>query len=219
MSKQQPGRKPAHLKPANGVTTGRDSIWLAIRKLVRFTTMDIENETRQPLSTIRTYVQGLERAGYLKKAGEKQTGTLPQQHRATIWELINDIGIETPRVTKDGKAVTQGRKRENMWRAIKILNDFDAIDLIVHASTESDPVSLSTAKEYIKFLHKAGYLVLRQKSQPGNKPGTGKKARYRFLPSKNTGPLPPMIQRVKHLYDPNLGEVVWSPAPEEGGDA
>jgi hypothetical protein len=34
--------------------------------------------------------------------------------------------------------------------------------------------------------------------------------RYRFLAARYSGPKPPMIQRIKAVYDPNRSEVVWS---------
>lgn len=42
-------------------------------------------------------------------------------------------------------------------------------------------------------------------------PGHGRKAIYRLI--RNTGPLPPQIQRVKHVFDPNTREVHM---PENG---
>ena len=32
--------------------------------------------------------------------------------------------------------------------------------------------------------------------------------RYRLI--RNTGPRPPMVQRIDAIYDPNLGAVVWT---------
>jgi ribosomal protein L28 len=44
---------------------------------------------------------------------------------------------------------------------------------------------------------------------------TGELARYKLLKSKNTGALPPMIQRTKHIFHPNLRKVVWQEKPME----
>ena len=205
-------RKPVHLKPAGRRTTGREYIWAAIRELAAqnrcFTVTDIERSTGQPSQTVRTYLQGLDKAGYLE--------SIDANNQPAAWQLIKDVGVDAPRVTKDGNQVTQGRGRENMWRTMKILKEFNYVDLAIHASTEQHPVKPLEARDYINYLHKAGYLVCVKQSRPGSTTTTGCKARYRFLKSKNTGPKPPMIQRVKHVYDANLGEVVW---PVAGGEA
>lgn len=129
--------------------------------------------------------------------------------------LVRDCGIEPPKVRKDGTEITMGKGREQMWLVMKVLADFSAIDLAVHASTGDTQVCESDAKSYIQYLHKAGYLVEVQPGKPGNRPGSGVKTRYRLVPQKYTGPRPPMVQRVKQVYDQNLKKVVWSAA---GGD-
>jgi hypothetical protein len=58
----------------------------------------------------------------------------------------------------------------------------------------------------------AGYLIEIKKGQAQ---GTSRlPARFRFNPARNTGPRPPMIQRTKAVYDPNLGQVVWQEEPD-----
>lgn len=206
-------RKPVHLKPAKGRTTGREAIWAAIRELKTFTGADLEKKTRQNMDTIRTYMRALAKAHYIEESSSETKKHYARNYTVVIWQLVKDIGVEAPRLTNKGEPVTQGRNRENMWRAMKMINEFDYLDLAVHASTEEHPVSHEDAKDYIKYLHKAGYIVMTQPGKAG-RAATATKARYRFVPSKNTGPLAPMVQRIKHVYDPNLGEVVWTPDPE-----
>jgi hypothetical protein len=93
-----------------------------------------------------------------------------------------------------------GRGREQMWQTMRALGSFTVADLFVAASTDDHPVAESEARTYCQMLQRAGYL-------------SGGAAGYRLV--RYTGPLPPMIQRIKSVYDPNLKEVVWS--SEEGG--
>jgi hypothetical protein len=181
----------------------REAIWAAIRRLVTFTVRELRLATRCSLEQVRDYVTGLSAAGYLERRDN------------FAYVLVRDCGIDAPRVRRDGSEITQGKGREQMWLVMKVLDDFSARDLAVHASTEDVHVSEIDAKDYIHYLHQAGYLYEQQRGIPGNRSGGGSLARYWLLPQKYTGPRPPMIQRVKQVYDQNLKKVVWSAA---GGD-
>lgn len=205
-------RKPVHLTAANGKAKrpGRQGVWEAIRALGEFSVADLEHYTRTKAATIRTYVMGLERAGYLERIGRQGTDakfSRTNQFQGLVYRLVRDIGIEAPRVTRNGEPVTQGNAREQMWRTAKILSEFDARDLAIHASTERHPVDLEDARSYTRYLEKAGYLAVIHRGGPG------RFVRYRFLATRNTGPEAPQIQRVKRVWDPNLEEVVW---PRDG---
>jgi FAD/FMN-containing dehydrogenase len=194
-------------KPVNTLRRGesRDAIWAAIRQLSEFTVRDIWLETQLSKASIQDYLQGLSAAGYLRVAG---TRTADYGSRAHVYQLMRDVGIEAPRVRRDGTEVTQGRGREQMWRTMRILGEFSSRDLAVNASTETCVIAEKEAKDYCYYLHLAGYLAV---SRPGK--GTGKGGvltRYRFLAARYSGPKPPMIQRIKAVYDPNRSEVVWS---------
>lgn len=201
-------RKPVHLTANARRPEGRQVIWEAIRRLKRFTVADVERATRLNDATIRTYLHGLHAAGYLHKPDETVDvgGSIPAQ----VWELVRDVGIEAPRVRKDGTPVTQGRGREQLWRTMRIINDFNCRELAVQASTEIHPVAESEAAYYCQYLHRAGYLVCTAEGGP-NTP-----ARYRLLPSRYTGPQAPQIQRIRQVWDPNTEQIVWRP---EGGEA
>lgn len=197
-------RKPVSLINVAGKHDPRQALWDTMRQLGEFTVLDLEDRTRVDLSTIRSYITGLTRAGYLEPiAGESRPHVILGRHERKRWRLANDIGVEAPRVTKQGKHVVQGRAREQMWRTMRVLDGFDFHSLALHASTEDCAITEQTAKDYIKHLYKAGYL---QCTRPGVGP---KSARYRLIASRYTGPRPPMIQRIKQVFDPNLGKVVW----------
>ena len=190
-------------KPVDALTfkETRSAVWETIRgfKGFPFTLKDIAVRCDLDLSTIRGYVRGLESAGYLRRV--VNGGIIG---KAVVWTLVEDPGVDPPRVRDDGTEVTQGRRREQMWRSMRILKAFDARDLAAAASTEAHAVNVEDAKTYLFYLHRAGYLTISQTHKQ-----TGGLTRYRFISSMHTGPLAPMVQRVKRVYDPNLGKVVW----------
>lgn len=167
-------------------TECRQAIWDGIKSHpeAAFTITEIAKYTRLEVSTVRDYIIGLLKAGYL--GGTKE------------YFLIKDTGVDAPRVRKDGTPVTQGRGRQQMWNAMRVLKTFTALELAFNASTEEHQTAESEAKSYCLALFKAGYLVRRKASQ------------YQLLAPMWTGPQPPQIQRTKQIYDPNLKRVVWT---------
>lgn len=179
---------------AAGPKCDRQAIWEVVRVLGKneqsFTVSDIGKKMNWDAQENRifTYLRCLEKGGYL--SAKKQA------YKANVYTLEKDTGVDAPRLKYDGTPVTQGASREQMWRAMRILGSFNADALAVSASTDQHTVSIVDAKDYCHHLHKAGYLS-------GNTTG------YRFNKIKNTGPKPPKIQRVKQVFDANLGKVVW----------
>lgn len=199
-------RRPVHLTSAGKRPEGRQVVWEAIRRLRTFKISDLEDKTRITEETIRTYVTGLTRAGYLEREDYERAPGEPFQ--PSVWRLLRDVGIEAPRVRKDGSVVTQGRGREQLWRTIRILGEFDYRELAIQASTEVHQIAMKEAQTYCQYLHRAGYLVDIIAAVPG------RPARYRLLPSRYSGPQAPQIQRIRQVWDPNLQQVVWP--PQEG---
>lgn len=196
-------RKPVHLMPA-GRISNRDAIWTAIRALKRFTptTLYLKVVPRVKPRTIEEYLTGLKKAGYLVVDG------IEQGEKA--WILARDVGVDAPRVRRDGTEVTQGRAQTQMWRTLRIIGDCDFHELAIAASTEECAVEEIAAKSYLRYLCAAGYVAQAYAGAP-NRP-----SRYRLIPTRYSGPKAPMVQRVKQVFDPNLGKVVW--AREVGGD-
>ena len=89
---------------------------------------------------------------------------------------------------------------------MKMLKDFSINDLAIHASTDRINIKYDAAKRYVSHLNKAGYLVIKRPHKTSGTP-----AMYRFIPSKDTGSLPPIIEKVKQVYDPNLDKVTFNP--------
>ena len=190
--KHRRGRKPADLVVHPDHPQGRDAVWAAIRQLRTFTKLDIEAATRMPMGTLQTYLRGLTLAGYLERSA-----CAPMQ--PATWTLVRDVGVEAPRVTRDGKPVTQGQCNERMWHTMRIIKQFSVAELVAIAKVEK-----ADATAYVKMLLKARYL--RSSVQPT---ATGRAARYLLVPALDTGPRAPMVQRIKQVYDPNLCRVMW----------
>ena len=199
-------RKPAHIELVGGKGT-RQRVWDRIRAIGgEFELREVAGGA-EPIATVREYLIGLERAGYLAVA-QRHSSRQPKR-----WTLERDNGAEAPRVRKDGSAVTMGLAQEQMWRTLRSLKgDTNARELAAYASTPKIHVAESAAKSYLQNLYHANYLQCTAIGKGRGKGGV--QARYRLI--SNTGPRPPMVQRTDAMYDPNLGQVVWiKPVNEE----
>lgn len=186
------GRKPAHMVFQNG-KSNRQRVWETIRKHPEGISCDtISRRTDLNDETVRTYVNSLKKAGYL----ERGDGVGDQVE----FQLVRDVGAEAPQVRLDGTPSQQGRGTEAMWRTLRMLDDINATELAMYASTAA-PTSIATAKNYLKWLNWAGYLTVVTPAQPG------KQARYCLAPRMYTVPIAPMIQRQGQVFDPNTGKV------------
>jgi predicted transcriptional regulator len=175
----------------------RAALWSAMRELGSFTVTELAHSTRYNTSTVQTYLQGLEAAGFLTSDPQ----TKPRKYTLPAPELIASA---PPRVRKDGSIVTQGQGRKNLWRTMRILGEFSVAELRVFACTDTVQIKDNEASDYVHYLVKAGYLVVVTAAKAGKS-----RARYRFVMSRYTGPLAPQIQRVKQVWDPNTQTVVW----------
>lgn len=203
-------RKPASLELVGGKGP-RQRLWDRIRAL-KGADFELAEITlgAECKATVRDYVVGLERAGYLALTQASDPRT-PKR-----WRLVRDAGAEAPRVRKDGTPVTMGLAQEQMWRTLRMMKgDLNARELAAHAGTPEIPVREAAAADYLGNLHRAGYLEC---VKPGKGTGRGGiQARYRLV--KNTGPRPPMVCRTHAIYDPNLGRIVWYDATVTEEDA
>ena len=219
-------RRPARLERA-GALTPRDRMWSAIRALqgdgtwffspveVHFlTNLRAPQEAHVHVDSVISYMEALSRAEppYVVRAVHLETPRTLQVGRKRSelhsYRMARDVGVEAPRVTSDGKPVTDGAANDQMWQAMKVLREFDYVDLAHSASTSAQAVSPQTAKTYLRFLERAGYVVV---SKP-SKGGTGAtKALYRFNRARNSGPRAPLVCKDKSVMDANSGQVVYRP--------
>ena len=207
-------RKPA-LSGMAGDVTPRQRIWDAIRHqhaedgliTMQGIRIALKRQDDLPESLVSGYLRALIAGGFLVRSNPE---ALPAT--TAIYFLKRDVGVEAPRVRRDG-SLPPPPGREQLWRTLKIIGAFTGQELADAASTPKVPVAKATADEYIKMLARAGYLQTMVESSPGV-PG-----RYHLVPSYWTGPMAPQIRRTKELYDPNTGEVVYSRVTKtEGGE-
>lgn len=199
-------RRPAKLERA-GALTPRDRIWSAIRAFGRddhFSVAEIMVLSEQRADTTLSYMGGLEKAGFITWVGARDAARPIHRPRREFRRLFlkHDVGVDAPRVGADGKAVTQGIGRDQIWRAVRVLKTFDCNQLAAAASTEQHQVALDEVKTYVKFLTRAGYLTQECKAS-GPHP-----ARYRFVRARDTGPRAPLVTRDKSVIDGNTGMAV-----------
>lgn len=200
------GRKPAH---APGLT--RQALWAEMRRLKQFTVPQLCQERNQTFLAYN-YLRALEAGGFVRRAEQLSSPDRPDTY---LYILERDVGIDAPRLRRDGSVVTQGLARAQIWRCMQILRDFSAAEIQLSATTPKAPVNVVEVKRYISHLHRAGYLTCIRPSRPGVL------SRYRLIRARNTGPRPPMVQSSGNIYDPNLNRVVWYRpvvAEQEGSD-
>ena len=177
-----------------GKESKRQQIWAEIRKQREFTLDSLANGSRIDRGTVRTYVVGLEKAGFV--AVFTTTANEKTQFRTNCYVLKKDVGIDAPRVTCEGKILPPDIKQD-LWRTMKILKEFSISDLL---ATSQRPTTFGNVQQYCIFLNHAKYL---------RRKGT------RFVFVKNTGAKAPQILRIKAVFDPNLNKVVYQSGGEE----
>lgn len=178
---------------------GRERMWEAMRSLRRFCIQDIVDATGEKDWAVKDYLTGLRRAGIVAATGTRPSSSGHQNaFDQIVYSLINDMGMEAPRVRKDGSIIPE-MGRDRLWRVMRILKEFSIADLVVHASLPEAPVAESEAVYYCQYLTRAGYLV-----------EVESKRLYRFLQAQYTGPRAPVIRRIREVVDANTGEVRWS---------
>lgn len=106
---------------------------------------------------------------------------------------------EPPRLKVDGTPERQWLARDQMWRAMKMLNWWRPKDLAIAASTERCPISEGTAKSYASHLFLAHLLGWRREAGV-----------YRLRPGADTGPAPPRVMRTTFVWDGNRRCIVGS---------
>lgn len=155
----------------------------------------------------RHHMQGLVKGGFVAETkGERKGATQPYGY-----QLIKDVGVDAPMVKQDGSLHEVGVKNANMWRTMRMLRRFTFRDVAAHASTSEHDIAAETARKYVLTLHHAGYL-----NEVSGVKRLGKTVQPTvFMLSNDTGPKPPMIQKLKTVYDQNLNKVMWM---EEAGN-
>ena len=95
-------RTPGSPTKVRRVTDARQRAWNAMRRFKTFTTADLEPVAEINERNLRTYLQALHRAGYLRIARPKRNGAV---NGHAVWQLIRNSGPRCPLVRRDGGGV------------------------------------------------------------------------------------------------------------------
>lgn len=188
-----------------GARYGRQAIWDTIRALPEFTLVSLSARLSMSESTVKDYLRGLVKAGYVRVVEKRKQVA----YSVAVYALVRDSGVEAPRINRKGEALPPtGQQR--MWDAMKVMPQFTPVQIVAAASadTSAPAVTMYAALAYVSTLSKAGYLA----QVGGAASGCAPEARvYRLL--RNTGGAAPMVQKTRVVFDPNTGEVAlpeWS---------
>ena len=191
-----------------GVVEPRQKIWETIRQLNDgFTVKDLSRRSGQIQSQIRTYVQALAKAGVVEEIDPSPASKIIGQ----VFRLIQDEGVEHPRLDSNGQRTHAHLLTENIWRSLRILKgNLTIADIAFSASTETVSANPLIVGKYLEALVEAGYVV----KTMGNPPKTPHT--YGLVPTRYTGPKPPQIHSFQRLqvFDPNISRLVYDSALE-----
>ena len=196
---------------AERLRRGQDYMWSVIREYHAtgqpFSVLDIWKRTAEPQrSTVSAFVIRLEKAGFVKRAGERKGLS---GHAEKLF-LVAQSQTAAPVVGKNGGASRYGQGRQNMWNVMRRERDgFTALELAALATTDDVPCAVQTAFNYCKRLEHVGILGV---AMPG---GKGTPRRWWLKGSGNSGPKPPMIMNGTIVFDQNLSSVVGEVIAEE----
>ncbi|MFW5499619.1 MULTISPECIES: hypothetical protein [unclassified Maridesulfovibrio] len=192
------GRKPIDKQAAENAPRGQEHYWQVMQQLdcdAGFTLDAVYRKTNSSKAVIKEYMGRLLKAGFLEVVRSEKEGIITRHFYS-----IAKRSRFAPKVDRDGKLLPPS-KRDHMWRTMRMNKNFTIRELVALASTDEVVIKPADAKDYIKHLSHAGYVK-----------NIGKKGNaFKFLLIQNTGPLPPKIQRIKQVFDPNLNKVVWTP--------
>jgi hypothetical protein len=133
-SGHQDGRGPVHLRP-DGAVTNRDRVWAAMRQLKEFTALNLRKASQVDAYLVRDYIKCYLASGHIEARGQQ-------------YLLVNDAGIEAPKIRRDGSLISQGQGQEIMWRTMRLLKDFSVADLVAQGKSAGVEIKEDTAGAY-----------------------------------------------------------------------
>ncbi len=166
----------------------RDSLeaaaWVVALRLKRFGYAEISHEMKIPMERATRIVRGW--------VAER-----------SVTEVETEGARKMFRADADFVRIAGRTAEDNMWTIIrKNRAGLTPTGVAFEATTEDVPVSPDQAGEYMRTLLAAGYLAVPRKAAPLMK----REAIYRLV--IETGPLPPVVARVRALRDPNTGGII-----------
>jgi hypothetical protein len=165
------------------------AVWTVALRLQAFSYSALAAETHTEIKVISQLVRGWHRAGVILDDGLGKGGK-------RLWKVA-------PNATLPVRPVVIGTVHGNLWRSMQLLKAFCPTDLMAHSSTDETRVTVEDASAYCQTLNRAGYLRVTRKAVPGQR-----EAIYRLI--RDTGPKPPVLRRIRAVFDQNLGEIVYT---------
>lgn len=169
--------------------SGHPALWKAAQKLGTFTVKELAEATPNgSVALAHPHVRAWLAVGVIDSDGASAPG-------------------RPGRFTVNGKELPIEASREhdnpttNMWRAIRGLRTFTAVDIAAHATLPGAVVEVSEAASYCRALLSAG--IIRVASKGGRQRHTN----YRLI--RDLGPAAPERCRVSAIWDPNEGRFVY----------
>lgn len=190
----------------------RQRVWIAIRKhRDEFTIQQVADIGKMKYDSTRDFITGLKKAGIIGEVRRENLPNMSKKIELIYFKLIEDYGYNAPSVDRKGNLLGKtATVNKAMWNTLRITKQpVNANELAAISSTDEQNVSIETADSYLRFLHHAGYLKIAREAHH-----SVRKAKYQLLPTMNTGPNPPQIQRAKQVFDPNTNQVMYSERPE-----
>jgi hypothetical protein len=156
-------------------------------------------------AAVQKWVMLLKRQGELKVVGARPAEGA--RFAADLYAVVR-IRSQPPIAHKGEPGIPGGQVQKQLWSAMRALESFSSQELAVSASTEECPVTRTAAVNYIRFLSRAGMLVVLQEPTPrkgrrGTSPG-----RWRLVRAHNRGPHAPQILHARFVFDPNRDEII-----------
>lgn len=206
-------RQPAVVELVGGKSK-RQRVWEAIRRFEygdpdgprSFSVEALSRASKIEEAPVRDYLKGLEAADYIVNYDSDGRGRVK-----STWVLVQDNGVEAPRVRRDGSPVTQGSGTQAMWMAMTALDSFNH-----HFVAELADVRPATVAAYCAVLGKTGYLEVISAGKGIGKGGIA--TLWRVAQAHREKQRAPMITRLKAVYDPNIHELVWAEGADEAAE-
>lgn len=187
------------------VPRGHDAFWqmvLAADQAGPWEVKSIDGQSNVDIGTIRDFVRRLVRAGIAEKVGTRPLGG--GRNSADIFRLVSRP-FETPRLDRDGKVLAETHY-ETLWRAMKMLKEFDAVELARETTQPDREIKATHAVGYLRALA-AVHIV-----EPSDAAQAGQTKRFRLV--LNLGAKAPSVSKTLVVFDPNSRTIVGLPVLE-----
>lgn len=178
-------------KTQSRLKSDQQIMWETMNQKPQFTYYDIWAVVDNRKDVTREYILRLLKAGYIEQIGIDD--------KTKIYKVAQKARY-APAIRRDGSETKSVDKNQRMWRAMQVQKQFTYLDIAGYSGAND-----ATAKRYVGYLYKAGYLKL--VTPCSNDSTKNIKAVYSLKQSRNTGPLSPQIKRIRVVQDANTGDV------------